>query len=52
MIKLIHLHTVVVLHYTYYIQMECLIKGGKLSKCSKTNIIKAHLSLILNKPVA
>ena len=42
-IKLILLHTVVVLHYTHHIQIACLIKKGMLSKCSKTNYYKSSL---------
>ena len=41
MTKLILLQTVVDLYYTQYIKMLRLVKGGRLSKCSKTFIIKA-----------
>ena len=40
--KPILLHAVVVLHYTHHIKMACLVKGGRLSKCSKTIFINAH----------
>ena len=36
-------HTVVVLHYRHHIKMACLVKAGKLSKCSKRINYKSSL---------
>ena len=43
LIKLILLHTVVVLHYTHHIKWHALSKGERLSKFSKTSYCKSSL---------
>ena len=54
MIKLILLHTVVVIHFTHHIKNTMIGQGGGVGQCQnaqKQFIIKTYPELILYKPV-